>query len=228
MFTIQFDIPKKMRDLAQVPGIQERPYDICFECPFRGKTCDGPNEQAMEMPRRIEWFNRLAKERGLSRSEAAEEAGLPLATVNSIMAGRTLDPRHSTMQALSKVYSGGCWGQYPCHLAALLLNGELLEADFTFEDAKKIDELTQEVAKLRAREESAIAHVEADSQRKVEYLKDLVAKQEKKIESQEQELKKERGRLMKMISVAAILSLIIIVALVIDKLNPNMGFFWLG
>jgi transcriptional regulator with XRE-family HTH domain len=125
MVKLTFDIPRRMKIAAQEIGTSGNPDAICFECPFRGDTCGGANETAMSMTRRVEWYKRLAKENNITRAQAAEISGIPLDTINSVMTGRTEDPRHSTLQAISKAYNGGCWGKYPCHIAALLIRGEL-------------------------------------------------------------------------------------------------------
>lgn len=172
MVKITFEVPKIMREVAQTHDIQEHPFDICFECPFRGDTCDGPNEQAMSMPRRIDWLKRLGKKNGITREKAAEMSGIPLATINSIMTGRTEDPRHSTMQALSKAYSGGCWGKYPCHFAALLINGELQDgAPDTLETSVRLEAAQREIAQLEQR----LASAKEDDRQKVDYLKQEIA-----------------------------------------------------
>lgn len=162
MVKISFDIPKAMRDVAQSEDVNKHPQNLCFECPFRGVTCDGANEQAMTMPERIDWLKRLGKKNGITREKAALMANTSINTVNAIMTGRTEDPRHSTMMALSKAYNGGCWGKYPCHIAALLITGQLEES------APDPNSQTQliELEHLRER----VTYIKEEESKKVAYL----------------------------------------------------------
>ena len=219
MVTIRFKVPEKMFQTAQRPDIQETPYDLCFECPFRSVTCDGPNEQAMTMPRRITWFNRLGKERGITRAAVAELSGVPLAPINSIMTGRTPDPRHSTMQALSQAYSGGCWGQYPCHMAALLMQGKLTGED----DDPEADELRGRLhrAEDELRQRSYVA--ESDH-RAVVFLKEQIAFLDAQIKEKDSSIRRKEKLIVKLFIALALLLFFIIVVLAYDMLRPDIGF----
>ena len=55
------------------------------------------------MPGRIlaENLNRIRKENGWSQEVTAEKCNLPYETIKNICAGRTLDPKASTLQAIS-------------------------------------------------------------------------------------------------------------------------------
>lgn len=180
MIQIAFDIPQKMIEVAQDPSIWETPYNLCFHCPAHTVTCDGPNEQSMPIDRYVEWNEQLAKRKGMTRQDIADESGLPLPTVISIMSGRTTDPRHSTTQAISKAISGGCWGKYPCHIAYMLMTNSY-EHTIRHEDYRA---LTNEISSLRREIEEyraaladihnsygkELADVRADSQRKIDHL----------------------------------------------------------
>ena len=107
----------------------EKPYDICLNCDFLQKSCDGPNMLAMDYPRWVEWANNRAKQLRLTRAQIAEQSNIPKSTLDSILSGRTQDIRASTMRAITKVLVGGCWGQYPCHIAAMLIESEEVRVD---------------------------------------------------------------------------------------------------
>ena len=197
MVKLTFDIPRRMKIAAQEIGTSGNPDAICFECPFRGDTCGGANETAMSMPRRVEWYKRLAKENNITRAQAAEISGIPLDTINSVMTGRTEDPRHSTLQAISKAYNGGCWGKYPCHIAALLIRGEL-------------EDDSSDESKLRAQLESA--------QREMARLEDGLGYFKEEV----RELKKTRKMLL---CIILALFLFIISILIVDLVHPSAGWF---
>lgn len=207
MVKISFDVPKAMREIAKSPDIQEHPYDLCFECPFYTVSCDGPNERAMTMQRQVEWYKRLGKKRGITQEKAAEISGIPFNTLRSVMSGKTEDPRHSTMQAISKAYSGGCWGKYPCHFAALLINDELDENNDTTDYQARYEGAQREVMRLEQRLEIIMK----ESDKKVDYLKGEVA-----------ELKK--GRKQCLLIILALFIFIVFV-LIMDITHPGLG--WL-
>ena len=197
MVKLTFDIPRRMRIAAQEIGTSGNPEDICFECPFRGDTCSGVNETQLPMPRLIGLYKRLAKENNITRAQAAETARIPLDTLNSVITGRTEDPRHSTLQAISKAYNGGCWGKYPCHIAALLIRGEL-------------EDDSSDEGKLRVQLEGAQREM-ARLEEGVRYFKDEV-----------RELKKTRKILLYIILA---LFLFIISILIVDLAHPSTGWF---
>lgn len=227
MKKIAFDVPRKMIQVAQQPGAKDAPYDVCLHCPFISESCDGPNVLAMTNERWVQWANRRANQMELTRAEIAETSNIPLSTINTVMSGRTKDMRHSTMQAITRVLVGGCWGQYPCHLASLMITGAQLEDES--EHAVEITHLREQIALLKEEKQNALA----DSRAKIDFLKERLEKRDRQIEDQN-ELLKERMSLIKkrdwiiIVLVIALLLLlgIIIVALLIDRSDPTIGFFW--
>lgn len=227
MKKIAFDVPRKMFQVAQQPGAKDTPYDLCLQCPFMNESCDGPNILAMTNERWVEWANRRATQLGLTRADISESSGIPLSTINTVMSGRTKDMRHSTMRDLSKVLIGGCWGQYPCHFASLLLNGEHLEEES--ESALELIHLREQVTQLKEEKQS----ITEDGRRKVDFLKQRLELRDRQIDQQEA-LLQERMSLIKkrdwiiiaLVLIVLFLLATIIVALMIDRSNPNVGFFW--
>lgn len=220
MINISFDVPQKMMDLAQEKDIKNRPYDLCLECPFCFVTCDGPNEDAMTMVRRVERLNHLAKKRGLTRSDISEKSGLPLATVNSVMSGRTEDPRHSTMQALSKTINGGCWGQYPCHIAAMLMEGELIDTGVNLEMDALRNRLAEAEDKLNQR-----SYVAESDQRAIVFLKEQIAFLDNQIKVKDRSIRRKEITIIVLFAIITVLVLCVIGVLIADKMMPNVG--WL-
>lgn len=227
MKKIAFDVPRKMFQVAQQPGAKDTPYDLCLQCPFMNETCDGPNVLAMSNERWVEWANRRANQMDLTRADIAEQSGIPLSTINTVMSGRTKDARHSTIRDITRVLIGGCWGQYPCHFAALLLNGDQLEEES--DQALELKHLREQVALLKEEKQEAAE----DNRRKVEFLKERLEKRDLQIDHQEA-LLQERMSLIKkrdwiiitLVVIVLALLLTIIAALVIDRTNPDIGFFW--
>lgn len=164
MLKILVDAPKTMVEYAKTASAKDKPYDICLHCPFISESCDGPNILAMDYPRWVEWARDRMKLRDLTKGEIALQNGLPLSTVKSALSGNSYDIRTETMREITRVLIGGCWGQYPCHLAAILMAG-------TAQDA----EPEPMAAGERAQMEEQIRQIKADYQAKVDYLKEQVA-----------------------------------------------------
>lgn len=210
-----------MSEIQQIPlptqdETANNPYDICLDCPHRGKTCDGPNFFAMTHQRRVEWANALKKIRGLTNAQIAEQAvlpdgsKLPKATVDSVLSGRTQDVKTSTWSAILRVLIGGCWGQYPCHLAALLMEGEKGKSD-----GAMVEELKKENSFLATR---------------ISFLDGQIAAKDKLINSLEDQIadwtsiakRKNKWIVFLVVSLVIILAVIIAV-LIYDKMHPDIG-----
>ena len=227
MVSLRLEIPQKMRDVAKEPGIENRPYDICFACPFNCDTCAGANENAVDMPRLVDLWSRLAKIHGITRADAAEESNIPLATVNSVMSKRTLDPRHSTVTALSKVYNRRTGVKPPCHIAALLMQDKLPEGTEP-DEGERINALKAEIAQLKENEKTVFDRAERNAQQQVDHLKRLADRQEDRILKQERQMTKLWRAFSIASGVACVLVLLVLAAIAIDYMNHNIGFFWLA
>lgn len=226
MYRIALDMPKSMVEKAVDPNIKDRPYDLCLDCPSFSKTCDGPNILAMSNERWVEWANARMEQLGISRSKLAILSGVPEGTVISVLSGRTKDARFSTIRDMTKALVGGCWGQYPCHLSALMMNSELVEDDADVDKMKldfslaqsKMYEYETEIESLRlslnTAEEKAIlrvAEMKDEAQKKIDYLRNRVDKLDSQLES--------KDRTIKTLGIAiAAMTLFVIVFLIVDIL----------
>lgn len=163
MVKIEVDAPKSMIEFAKSSEAAERPYDICLHCPFIGISCDGPNVLSLEYKRWVDWALDWMGIRGLTRGEVALQAGIPLSTVKSALSGEGYDIRAETKRAITKVLIGGCFGQYPCHFAALLMAGEAQEAEADHVTATERERMAEQMLLLKQ-----------EYQAKVDYLKERV------------------------------------------------------
>lgn len=125
MVRVSFDLPIDMISAAETEEIKQNPNNLCFLCPAHTITCSGPNELAMSTEELVDRVAKLAKLKRMTRANIADASALPEPTVVSVMTKKTLDPRHSTMQAISKSVNGACWGASPCYMASLLLSGQI-------------------------------------------------------------------------------------------------------
>lgn len=102
------------------------PFDDCLRCQFLGNGCSGPRTNCMTHDRYIEWLKDLKKLRGYTNQNVADGAGLSLATVNDIFAGRRKDITRTTAGLLEDFLIGN--GKWPC--AMKLAEGK----DVVYED----------------------------------------------------------------------------------------------
>lgn len=94
-----------------------------------------------------------------------------------------------------------------------------------------IEELSADAEKVHQRENE----IKEDAQKKINYLKEQIAFKEERIRQQDKLLDERRDfiyrkdRIIAALAIALALSLLVIIgALVVDKINPDMGFFWLN
>jgi len=201
-------------------NFEEKPYNRCITCDHIGLNCDGPNFLAMDIPRLSEWC-RLRKEY-LHRQDPkwtnafiAEQAKMSKVSVDRFLSGNAEDIKTSTVTAILKVLVDGSWGQYPCAWAS---SGK--------DDPHECDRLKEKLEEKREK----IVHLEKE----IEHLEEQLKVKDQQIASCSK-LIETRGKFMKRKDVAiATLSFllficvaVIITALIIDRLNIDIGFFWL-
>jgi len=225
---VVINIPSGLRQAIEKTD-PEKPYDICLDCAFLQNSCDGPNILAMEYPRWVEWANSRAKQLRLTRAQIAEKANLPKSTLDSILSGRTQDIRASTMRAITRVLVGGCWGQYPCHLAALLMESEELRVD------EQIAALQKELTEARQKNDELkeqLKDSKEDDSKKVDYLKSRVSLLDEQIrgkdaqlESKEANIRRKEKTIAVLCVIIALLGVLIIGTLIYDKTHPDVGWF---
>lgn len=194
----------------------EKSYSRCIDCEHIGKKCGGPDFIVMETQKLSEWC-RLRKDHlhkqdpKWTNSYVAQQSDVSLATVSRFFAGDIDDIKLSTAARILRVLVNGTWGQYPC----------LMVGNDSADPAEAI-----ECQRLREQLEAERA--------KTNYLKEQVAFQERQL-IQKDEVIDERGdfavKQRNDIRILAVLLgvcvAVIIAALIVDLVNPNVGFFWM-
>lgn len=191
---------------------EEKPYNRCIDCRYIGKRCDGPDFLAMEIPRLCEWA-RLRKayltsqDKKWTNNYIAEQADISRATADRFFAGDIDDLKFTTASRILKVLVNGTWGQYPCTMAADN------DSDNDCEHFKEL--LTTE-------------------RQKTDYLKKQVEFKEKQMLAKDEllaDLKnfmRLKDKTIQIISVLLGICVVVIIgSLVMDLLNPSVGYFWL-
>ena len=139
--------------------IAEKSYNQCIRCEHIGIRCDGPNVISMDLERYCEWCRLRKEDLGWSVDKLAEVSGIGRATVAKIISGKISGLNGETISAITcaLIYGydpqGKGWGKYPCAMMALEREKQQTPVD-----------PCQECARLREQL--------ADSQKKIEYLKD--------------------------------------------------------
>ena len=209
-----------------LPVYEEKPYNRCIDCIHIGVNCDGPDFLAMEIPRLCEW-SRLRKDY-LHRKDPkwtnayiSEKSGVSETTVGRFFAGKLADLNFSTASNIIRVLVNGTWGQYPCAMAAAA--EEHADNPAIVEQCKKL----QDALEKQATEHKAeIAAIRAEEQSRVDYLKAENAKKDKIIEDRGGFIR-HRDKVIVCLSLLLAASVCIILgALIVDGLSPNIGFFW--
>lgn len=189
-------------------------YSECVRCPKLGKECDGPNFVAMPPQELIAWCKERKKHLGLTNAGLAELSGMSQGTIDSLLANTHPDFKFGTIRPVLQVLVGGKWLGDPC-------------ADPTGTADAQLKERVKELeAEIKHRDEK-IYHYEAE----LDELKTLVRNTNARhAESQDflREQLRSRNKVVGILSFFLGLCLLVIIgALVVDRLDPSKGFFWL-
>lgn len=179
-------------------------YKECLECKKLGNPCDGPNFMAMNTDDLIHWCNERKKQLpGLTYDRIVEQTGLSKGTVSGFFSGKHTDYRIETVRPILKMLVGGEWENSPC-------------GDPTAEERARYEDKIRQLEADIAWRDDKINHILAEEK----YLKEQIANERATIKTLKRAL----------IAVSTLLGLaltLIIIALIVDRLNGDMGFFWL-
>lgn len=182
-------------------------YEDCLKCKKLGAPCDGPNFLAMSTAELVEWCNARRKQVGLTYERIEREIGISKGTIAGFFGGGHADYRLETIRPILRLLVGGEWGDCPC-----------------------ADPSTDE----RARYEARIAHLEGEiawRDDKIQHLTRNGEAMQTLITNTNARNEKDKAFQRKAIVILSVLLalclLVIITALIIDRLNGDIGFFWL-
>lgn len=190
-------------------------YEKCLECKKLGNPCDGPNFMAMSTEDLIHWCNERKKQLpGLTYDRIVEQTGLSKGTVSGFFKGTHTDYRIETIRPILKLLVGGEWEDSPC-------------GDPTAEERHHYEEKIHQLEAEIAWRDDKIKHLTNN----YESMTTLIANTNKRNKEQTDFLQHAVGNKNRTILVLAILLAlclgVIIAALIIDRLNSDIGFFWL-
>lgn len=181
-------------------------YKECITCAKIGTECDGGNLIALPAQELIEWCKLRKAHLKISNARIAELSNIPKGTVDRILASDgTADFRYESIRLIVKALLGGTFEGIPCP-----------DPNPDERAAETIERIEADCERIRGLYLDAIKHHREDIQaeRSAEEFLMMQIKQKQKT--------------IVILGVLLALSLgTILAALIIDRLNSNIGFFWL-
>ena len=190
-------------------------YSKCIVCEKLGITCKNLNFLAMSSQDLMEFLKARKKFLGYSNTKLAELSKVPVGTVSRIFSAELIDCKFETLRPIIKVLTGYVWEDDNC-------------------PSPQSDEVTaQTLADLEIENCKLKAIIESEEQRRLADVEAARAENKKLVELLEKRVDYLQGllRYNKMITfilgaVLAVAICLIIGALLVDKLNPDLGFLW--
>lgn len=203
---------------------ESKPFNKCLQCEYLGNGCSGPNLNAMTVERACEFLQLRRVQLGYSYQKTADLAFLSLVTVKRILTGKIKDPSFLSMQALTFALVADPEGKYPCAMEHYTMEAEQAVA------ACKVaqDELAQVKKELEAEKEKVAYREEriASFQHQIDFKEAQMLAKDKLLDDRYGYLKL-KDRYIRVLGFLLFVALsIIIVALIVDRLNYDVGFFW--
>lgn len=188
-------------------------YSECISCEKIGKICDGPNFMAAPVPELFSWCKKRKAFLGLSNGKLAELSGVPKSTIDRIFAPNyeRIDIRIETIRPILKALVGGEFKGNPC-------------PEPPGDDSPKATErLAQCEIELKWQQDK-IATLKRETEVLLEQIheKDILLKERAAFLRQ----KDSYIRILGITSAVCIAA--IVAALIVDKLNSDIGFFWIA
>lgn len=190
-------------------------YEKCLDCKQLGVDCDGPNLLLLDAVELGHWCNELRKRRpGMTYDKTAAETGVSKTAVYNFLNSAHPDCRIETARPVAALYIGGnCLGN-PCgsvtnsEKAAYEEKIRQLEKDLAWKD-DKIRDLQENNASMK----TLVTNTNARATQDKDFLRSQITNRNKAITA---------------LSICLGLCLLLIIgALIVDRINPDIGFIWL-
>lgn len=165
----------------------------------------------------LAWCKARKEALHLSNEDIAYRANLPKSTVDRIFSPKETDCRFTTMQPVARVLSG-------CTVKELDCEAYKPPSEILLEQIRTKEEIIHTLEEETKRLDEHIKQLQATAQADLQRAKDEEA------ESLAYMKKKEKGHIRTIYTLAILLAvffLVIITALIVDRVNPEIGFFWL-
>lgn len=197
-------------------------YLDCLRCQKLGESCDGPNFLALSSAQILDWCKQRKNLLGWTNQKVAEMSDTPKGTIDRLFSGSYMDYRYETIRPVLKALVG-CeeWGGNPCDTPAV---------PGTTTDPEVTEKMEQQAAVIHGlKDENTRLNHELDMARqRIENLESGKKERLETIAFLRDQLKTRRNAVAMMGAVIGVLALLVAVALIVDYINPDAGFFWLG
>lgn len=194
-------------------------YEKCLTCKQLGNECDGPNFIAMDTVELGQWCDEKRKTiPGLTYDKMQTVTGISKTAIYNFLKGVHPDCRLETIRPIIKELTGGKWDDNPCGNVS---NTEKAAYEDRIKELEKLldyevrwrDDKIQHLQKTNASLETLVVNNNARATTDKDFLRS--------------EMKRKNKTIVILSTCLGICLLVIIGALVIDRINPEIGFFWL-
>lgn len=177
-------------------------YKKCIACPKLGDSCKGPDIKEMTAPEVLEWCKLRKAQLRLSNAKLADLSGTPKGTLDRVFAGEHPDFKFETIRPVINALIGGSFEPGICPAPPI---------DEQAEDT--IASLREQLEELKQQHQQNTQETKEESSVRIDFLK--------------AQLKREQRVVAILAIILAFALALIICALIVDKLNSDIGFFWL-
>lgn len=193
-------------------------YLDCLNCQKLGDSCDGPNFLALTAPQLLDWCKQRKQKLGITNAKLAELANTPKGTIDRIFSGSYLDYRYETIRPILRVLVGcKTWGENPCDTPEPTADPLM---------AEKLAQQT-EALRLMKKENYRLTHeLELERQHRVD-TEEVRKQTTETLQIMREQLRSRRTAVIALTIAVGICFALIIIALIVDRMNGDMGFFWL-
>lgn len=183
-------------------------YENCLKCDHLGKDCDGPNFIAMEPHQLADWcISRKEQFPHLTFDKISDLTHVSKSTVNGFFNKKHEDYYYNNIRKIVELLLDGEWDDNPCAIPPDTERAELMKKiEHLEETAKWRDEKIADLQNTNAQLQTLVANTNARYTKDKDFLRSII---------------------IVLAICFGICLLVIIGALVIDRLNPDIGFFWL-
>lgn len=193
----------------------------CANCEHLGRDC--PKQMLyLTLDNLIDWCRSATARLHLTHDDVAKTSGVPKGTIDRVLSRQSADCKYATIHAIVVDLLGRLGVESPCL-------DELLAADSAETEALMAQNAEMERKLWDAERENRLLQKQVDSfASDREFLRSQVNTKDRQLGMLSRTLKGWRIAVISLGSLVFLLLSLVIVALLVDKVNPNIGFFWLG
>lgn len=190
-------------------------YKECVTCKKLGETCQGPNFSGLDAAGVVAWCKARKNHLGLSNGKLAEMAELPKGTIDGLFGSAHADFRYETIRPVLNTLIGGAWSGPPCR------------AQGSPDETEKLQERIQQLEAELQQKDERIKSLHEERSMRQDNMQASYKQQERNDAILYREIRRKNRAISILAVIVGVLLALILAALVIDRLNSSIGFFWL-